>query len=81
MFLQLGLPEQEGWRVRESTCGELTSVLYALCRDISHVVLDPLPETVGGGALRFASLSREHFIQVLLSEVTPPAAETIRVAS
>src|SRR5215203_6386740 len=32
------------WRVRESTCGELTSVLYTPCRDIGHVVLDPLPE-------------------------------------
>lgn len=81
MFLRLGLPENEGWRVRESTCGELASVLHAPCRDIKHVALDPLPETVGEGAFGCASLGQEHFIQVLLSEYTPPAVEAFGVAS
>lgn len=81
MFLRLGLPEKEGWRVRESTCGELTSVLHAPCRDIRHVVLDPLPEAVCEGTVRFASLDREYFMRVLLSEHTPPTLEMVGVAS
>ena len=81
MFLRLGLPEKEGWRVRESTCGELTSVLHAPCRDIRHVVLDPLPETVCEGTVGFASLDWDYFMQVLLSEFTPPSVEMLGVAS
>jgi hypothetical protein len=81
MFLQLGLSEKEGWLVRESACGGLTSVLHAPCRDIRHVALDPLPETVGEGTVGFASLDREYFMQVLLSEFTPPSVEIIGVAS
>jgi hypothetical protein len=81
MFLRLGLPENKGWRVRESTCGELTSVLHAPCRDIGHVALDPLPETVGERAVGLVRLSRKHFIQGLLSEVTPPAVEMVGLAS
>ena len=70
MFCQLGLPEEECWRVRETTCGELASVLHAPCRDIGQVVLDPLPETVGQGAVGFASLGRSAFIGVLLTATT-----------
>jgi hypothetical protein len=81
MFLRLGLPENKGWRVRESTCGELTSVLHAPCRDIGHVALDPLPKTVGERAVGLVRLSRKHFIQGLLSEVTPPAVEMVGLAS
>ena len=81
MFLRLGLPEKEGWLVRESTCGGLTSVLHAPCRDIRHVALDPLPETVGEETVGFASLDREYFMQVLLSEFTPPSVEMVGVAS
>jgi hypothetical protein len=81
MFFRLGLPEKEGWRVRESTCGELTSVLHASCRNIRHVAVDLLPETVGEGAVGFASLDREYFVQVLLGELTPPSVDMVGVAS
>ena len=81
MFLRLGLPEKEGWRVKESTCGELTSVLYAPCGDIGHVALDPLPESVGEGTVGLVSLGRERFISALLSDHTPPAVEMVGVAS
>jgi hypothetical protein len=81
MFLRLGLSEKEGWHVRQSTCGELTSVLHAPCRDINNVAMDPLPETVCEGTVRCASLDRQYFMQVLLSEFTPPAVEMVGVAS
>lgn len=80
MFLRLGLPEQEGWQVRETTCGELVSVLHGPCREIEHVSLDPVPRMVGLEAVGFATLSREHFISVLLSESTPPPAEMVGVS-
>jgi hypothetical protein len=45
-------------------------------REVTHVYLDPVP-----GMVEFLSLSREHFIEVLLSEVTPPPVEIVGVAS
>jgi hypothetical protein len=59
----------------------LTSVLHAPCRNIRHVALDPLPEIVCEGTVGFASLDREYFMQVLLSEYTPPTLEMVGVAS
>ena len=75
MFLGLGYAA-DGWQLRETTCGELVSVLYGPCREVTHVSLDPVP-----GMVEFVSLSRERFIEVLLSDLTPPAGETIGVAS
>ena len=75
MYLRLGLPEEKGWRVRETTCGELASVLHASCRDIRDVALDPLPETVGERAVGFANISRRAFVGALLErEPKAPAA-------
>jgi hypothetical protein len=79
MFLRFGV-SGTGWRSRESTCGELTSVLYASCRDIEHVALDPLPEMVAGGMVGFVSLSREAFIGVILpSNPIPSVVEESRI--
>jgi hypothetical protein len=79
MFLRFGV-SGTGWRVRESTCGELTSVLYASCRDVEHVALDPLPEIVAEGMVGFVSLSRKAFIGVILpSDPTPSVVEGPRI--
>ena len=76
VFLRLGVPEGEGWRVSESTCGELTSLLCGPCRKVTHVSLDPVP-----GMVEFVSLSRERFIEVILSEGPPPPVEMVGIAS
>jgi hypothetical protein len=76
MFLRLGVPEKEGWQLREITRGELASVLYGPCKGVTHVSLDPLP-----GIVELVSLSRERFVEVLLSEVTPPPVEMVGTAS
>jgi len=78
MFLRLGLLEKEGWRVRETTCGELTSVLYGMCRDVTHVSLDPLP-----GMVELVSLSRKTFVRTLLARdlTPPPTLDTAGAAS
>ena len=75
MFLHMN-NTADGWQVRETTCGELVSVLYGPCREVAHVALDPVP-----GILELVSLSRGHFIRVLLSDLTPPAVETVGVVS
>lgn len=75
MFLGLG-HATDSWRVRETTCGELASVLYGPCREVTHVSLDPVP-----GMVELVSLSRERFIDVLLCEVTPPPVEAVGAAS
>ncbi len=80
MFLRLGVSEK-GWRVRESTCGELASLLYGPCRDIEHVSFDPLPGAVSGRIVGCVSLSREDFAGALLmSNHVPPPVEEPRLA-
>jgi hypothetical protein len=69
MFLGLGRVA-ESWRVRETTCGELVSVLYGPCKGIEHVALDPVP-----GVVELVSLSRRAFVGALLEgEPKAPAA-------
>ena len=48
-FLELlGEEEKErGWRSRETTAGELISVLLAPCAQVKQVALDPLPLSCG----------------------------------
>jgi hypothetical protein len=75
MFLGLGRVA-EGWQVRETTCGELVSVLYGPCREVEHVALDPVP-----GIVDLVTLNRERLIEVILSEITPPPDEMVGVAS
>ena len=58
---------ESGWRVRESTAGELISLLCGPCASATEVSLDPLPEMVAEGALGLVSLSRERFVNLLLS--------------
>ena len=80
MFLRLGV-SGKGWRVRESTCGELASVLYGPCRDVEQVYLDPLPDMVCGRMVGLASMSRKDFVGALLPSVPiPPAVEEPRLA-
>ncbi len=64
----------EGWQARETTCGELISVLYGPCSEVEHVSLDPLPEIVG-----HMSLSRKAFVEALLATDTSSAVEELYV--
>ena len=76
LFFRLGVPEKEGWQLRQTTCGEMISVLYGPCREVTRVSLDPVP-----GIVEYVSLSRERFIEVLLSEGTLSPVEMVGVAS
>jgi hypothetical protein len=67
MFLGLWEAGFDGWRVRESTAGELISVLYGPCASVECVTLDPLPEMLVERTVRLVSLSRERFVDLVLS--------------
>ena len=71
-FLRLDAPSREGLRVRETTRGELVSVLYGPCAPVRRVLLDPLPPRVGGETmLHLVSLGCEEFVRdFLMGETT-----------
>lgn len=70
MFLHLRRAAlEEGWRVRQTSTGELVSVLYGPCSNAKKVVLDPLPVIVGEEELiGFLSMKRNDYLRILLGE-------------
>ena len=55
-----------GWRARESSAGELVSMLYGPCAGVRKVALDPSPEMVNEGTVRLVSLLRESFLGLIM---------------
>src|SRR5919107_2093808 len=55
-----------GWRARESSAGELVSVLYGPCAGVRKVALDPSPEVVNEGTVGLVSLLRESFLGLIM---------------
>lgn len=66
MFLRLWEVTFDGWQVRESTPGELVSVLYGPCAGVKRVALDPLPGMVGQRSVGVVKLDRDRFLDLLL---------------
>lgn len=62
MFLQLETPET-CWRARETTPGEIVSLLYGPCASVKSVALDPLPVVDGNLMCR----GRNKFIQYIVN--------------
>ena len=67
MFLRLGGYDTGIWRARESSAGELVSVLYGPCIDAKGVALDPLPEMLKDGTVGLVSVGRGRFLGQLLA--------------
>jgi hypothetical protein len=57
-----------GWQVRESTAGELVSLLLGQLAGVDHVALDLRPGHVAPGAAELQSTSKKEFIDVLMGE-------------
>ena len=78
MFLHLrSATLGEGWGVRQTSVGELVSVLYGPCSNAKKVILDPLPGVVGGEELiGFLSMRRNDFLRILLGE-EPSSLHTV----
>jgi hypothetical protein len=74
MFLWLGDSSEDGWRVRETSAGELISVLYGPCARVGSVALDPSPEMMAARAVGLVSVSRKRFVNWIADKVrTRPA--------
>jgi hypothetical protein len=57
-------------RLRETTTGELVSLLLGLCARVDTVALDPLPRLGEREIVELVSTGRRHFVHHLLGEVT-----------
>jgi hypothetical protein len=68
MFVWLGGAFEDGWRVRETSAGELVSILYGPCGGVGRVVLDPSSEMVVEN-IRLVSVSRERFVNWIVDSV------------
>ena len=78
-FLGLSENDQEGrrWRIRETTAGELVSVLLAPCADVRQVMLDPLPSSLVRLMAPLCSVARERFLEELMGSRREPAGELL----
>ena len=61
MFAWLGGTFEDGWQVRETSAGELVSILYGLCAGVGRVALDPSP-LMAPETIRLVCVSRERFV-------------------
>jgi hypothetical protein len=61
-----GEKKKKGWSSRETTPGELVSVLLGPCANAQGVALDPLPLSLTGWMLPLVSVKHELFVQELL---------------
>ena len=66
MFVWLAGAFEDGWRARETSAGELVSILYGPCGGVGRVALDPSPEMVGINAVSLVSVTRERFLSWIL---------------
>ena len=67
LFLRLEATEAN-WCLRETTTGELVSLLLCLCARVDKVALDPLPGLWEREILGLVSTGRRHFLRHLLGE-------------
>ena len=72
MFLDFRLATSGGGcRVRQTSVGELVSVLYGPCSDTRKVVLDPVPEAGREELVELLGMHRDDFLRFLLGEEGP----------
>src|SRR5215207_8605005 len=65
MFLWLQTTE-EGWEVRETTPGQLVSILYGPCAHVGRVMLDPLPEIGVRMQISLLGMDRNDFVESVM---------------
>ena len=59
VFLLLGM-KGDGWRIKETSAGEVISLLYGSYSEARSVALDPFPEMLAGGLV---GLDRARFLE------------------
>ena len=65
MFLFLRTTE-DGREVRETTPGQLVSILYGPCADVGRVMLDPLPEIGVRLQISLLGMDRNDFVESVM---------------
>jgi hypothetical protein len=65
MFLWLQTTE-DGREVRETTPGQLVSILYGPCADVGRVMLDPLPEIGARMQSSLLGMDRRDFVEAVM---------------
>ena len=65
MFLWLQTTEG-GWEIRETTPGQLVSILYGPCADVGRVMLDPLPEIGASMQISLLGMDRNDFVESVM---------------
>jgi hypothetical protein len=68
-FLSLEAAEADWW-LRETTTGELVSLLLGLCARVDKVALDPLPSLGEREIIGLVSTGRRRFVRYLMGEDT-----------
>src|SRR3954469_9816609 len=77
-FLSLLEDDQKSdWQSRETSAGELVSILLGPCAGVRRVALDPLPLSCCGETLPLVSVNRERFVQELMEEFRGLAGEPV----
>jgi hypothetical protein len=56
----------DGQEVRETTPGQLVSILYGPCADVGRVMLDPLPEIGARMQIRLLGMDRHDFVESVM---------------
>ncbi len=62
MFLWLGGTFEDGWHARETSSGELVSLLSGPCAGVGSVALDPSPGMAEAGTIDLVSVDRKRFV-------------------
>src|SRR5215207_2806330 len=66
MFLWLQTTEDGQEEVRETTPGQLVSILYGPCADVGRVMLDPLPEIGARMQISLLGMDRHDFVESVM---------------
>ena len=67
MFLWFGYALEDGWHVRETSAGELATLLCGPCADVGGVALDPLPGMAEAGTVDLVSVDRKRFVRRIVA--------------
>ena len=78
VFLSLLEDHQKSdWHSKQTSAGELVSVLLGPCAGVRRVALDPLPLSCWGVTLPLVSVDKERFVQELMEEFRGLAGELV----
>ena len=63
----------EGWHIRQTSAGEVVSLLYGPCCGANTVALDPSPQMLADGFISTVALQRGRFVRWVTSrKLSPP---------